>query len=369
MFDLDTVHIDEILKKAIEMKASDVHLPVGKPPVFRINGRMVDQGNVDMKQEHTDRLMRQTMNKVSEEKFNEDWEVDYSYAITAKIDTPDPMEYRFRVNSFIQKGYTSGVMRLIPYKIPTLEQLNMPEALSRLVNLPRGLVLVTGPTGSGKSTTLAAVINKINETRETHIITMEDPIEFVHHHKKSVIVQREIGQDTQSFARALKSALRQDPDIILLGEMRDLETISMAVTLAETGHLVFATLHTTSAAQTIDRIIDVFPPEQQEQIRIQLANNLEAICAQTLLRTPDGKGRVAATEILLKTAAGSANIRNGKSVALNDVMQTNGRMGMHTLEQDLIEKIRQQKITIDTAYEASSHPEVLQQMLKRMKLA
>ena len=358
---LESIHIDQILKSAIAKDASDVHLAVGKPPVFRIHGKMTEQSRELLTPEHTKRFAYQTMNEKTKVKYDEELEADFSYSIKLE----DGKSYRFRVNAFTQQGAASVVMRLIPNEILTIDQLKLPEVIRKFIHLPRGLVLVTGPTGSGKSTTLAAIIDGINSSKECHIVTMEDPIEFVHKHKKAVIVQREIGQDSVSFARALKSVLRQDPDVILLGEMRDLETIGMAVTLAETGHLVFGTLHTTSASQTVDRIIDVFPPEQQEQIRVQLANTLEAVVSQTLLPKKTG-GRVCATEILLMNSAARANVRNGKSNALNDVMQTNSKVGMHTLEQDLIQKIREDVIDIETAFKATSRPDILEQMLKRL---
>lgn len=362
MSNLNEIEINDILISAIKKSASDVHLAVGKPPVFRIHGQLINQGTETLEPVHARRLAYQTMNDKVKELYNEELEADYSYSLTSEEENVD---YRFRVNAFTQKGAPSVVMRLIPNVIPTLDSLNLPEVLKKFINLPRGLVLVTGPTGSGKSTTLASIIDGINRTRDSHIITLEDPIEFVHEHKKGVIVQREIGQDSHSFRRALKSALRQDPDVILLGEMRDLETISMAVTLAETGHLVFATLHTTSASQTVDRVIDVFPPAQMEQIRVQLANTLEAIVSQTLIPQKSG-GRVAATEILLMNSAARSNVRQGKSNALNDVMQTNAKLGMHTLEQDLIEKIRKNIITVDVAFKATSRPDILEQMLNRL---
>lgn len=361
---LDTVSIDEILLEAVKLEASDVHLAVGKPPVFRLHGAMTNQGNELLRPEHTRRFVYETMNKKVTEKFEEEMEADYSYSVVE-----GDVSYRFRVNAFTQKGAISVVMRLIPNRILSVEELKLPDTLKRFIHLPRGLVLFTGPTGSGKSTSLAAIIDGINRQRDVHIITLEDPIEFIHEHKKSLIVQREIGQDSHSFRRALKSVLRQDPDVILLGEMRDLETIGMAVTLAETGHLVFATLHTTSAAQTIDRIIDVFPPEQQEQIRVQLSNTLEAIVAQTLLPKAGSKGRACATEILLMTSAARANVRNGKSNALNDVMQMSGSLGMHTLEQDLARKVKENVITVETALHATSRPDILKQMLRRIGIA
>jgi twitching motility protein PilT len=265
---------------------------------------------------------------------------------------------------FTQKECVSAVFRYIPSKILSLKELGLPPVLETFTRLPRGLVLVTGSTGSGKSTTLASMIDMINNERDVHIVTIEDPIEFIHHHKKSLINQREIGQDSLSFQRALKSVLREDPDVILLGEMRDLETIATAVTLAETGHLVFATLHTTSASQTVDRIIDVFPPEQQEQIRFQLSNVLEAIVTQTLLPKIGG-GRVCACEILVMNSAARASIRNNKSTVLNDIMQMGSKLGMQTLEQSLVKLVTKGLVEKDVALGASSHPDILKQMLQK----
>lgn len=359
-YDLSKSNIDDILMLAVESGTSDVHLVVGRPPVFRISGGLKGQGSVSLEPADTERLARETMNERIEKEFDSEMEADYSYTVDR-----EGISYRFRVNSFTQKGSVSVVFRLIPNDILTIADLKMPEVLLKFTQLPRGLVLVTGPTGSGKSTTLAAMIDEINRTREAHIITLEDPIEFVHQHKKSIINQREIGQDSKSFHRALKSILREDPDVILLGEMRDLETIHSGVTLAETGHLVFATLHTTSAAQTVDRIIDVFPPEQQEQIRVQLANVLEAVISQNLIRKVGG-GRVCATEILVLNPAARANIRNGKSNALNDIMQMSMRYGMHTLEQSLAKHVKMGNITKETAMRASSKPDIMKQMLAKL---
>lgn len=357
LYDLDTVTIDQLLSDAVAQEASDIHLVVGKPPVFRVHGRLVSQGTECLNADQTSRLARQTMRPKIEETFDTSLEVDFSYSIGDDL--------RFRANVFTQKGCTSAVFRYIPTNILSLEQLNMPQILETFTRLPRGLVLVTGPTGSGKSTTLAAMIDLINRERDVHIITIEDPIEFVHQHKRALINQREIGQDSESFKNALRSILREDPDVILLGEMRDLETISTAVTLAETGHLVFATLHTTSAAQTVDRIIDVFPPEQQEQIRFQLSNVLEAIVTQTLLPKISG-GRCCAQEILIMTPATRASIRNGKTNSLNDCMQMGAKQGMQTLEQCLVRLVSKGFISREVAISASSHPDILLQMLSKV---
>lgn len=353
---LDNLTIDQLLKEAVVKKASDIHLVVGKPPIFRIDGRLVPQGKEPLTTEDTKRLAFSTMSERIKDMFDKEFEVDYSYSLGT--------DYRFRVNVFTQKECVSAVFRYIPSKILSLKELGLPPVLETFTRLPRGLVLVTGSTGSGKSTTLASMIDMINNERDVHIVTIEDPIEFIHHHKKSLINQREIGQDSLSFQRALKSVLREDPDVILLGEMRDLETIATAVTLAETGHLVFATLHTTSASQTVDRIIDVFPPEQQEQIRFQLSNVLEAIVTQTLLPKIGG-GRVCACEILVMNSAARASIRNNKSTVLNDIMQMGSKLGMQTLEQSLVKLVTKGLVEKDVALGASSHPDILKQMLQK----
>lgn len=357
--------LQSILWSAYTKKASDIHLVAEREPTFRIHGRMIPQTEEHnpLTPDLVSNLLTSAMSEDVKIKYDNDKEVDFAYTFKYQ-DGDEVKSIRFRVNVFTQKGSASGVFRIIPSDIPKLEDLSLPTIIEKITELPRGLVLVTGPTGSGKSTTLAAMIDRINSKREDNIITIEDPIEFLHKHKKSVVVQREIGQDSLSFSRALKSSLRQDPDVILLGEMRDLETISLAVTLAETGHLVFATLHTTSAAQTVDRILDVFPPEQQGQIRSQLANNLEAIVAQTLLPTINRKGRVAVTEIMTKTPAISSSIRQGKTTAIRDSMQTGSHQGMHTMEQDLVKKIKEGVISVETAMLTTSHQDALKGMLE-----
>jgi len=354
LFELEKVNMDDILLEAVKKEASDVHLSVGKPPVFRVNGRLSSQGADILTPPQTIRLTEQVMPDKIRRLFEENMEADFSHVIESGE--------RFRANVFTQKGTRSAVFRLIPNKIKTLEELNMPEVLKSFTLLPRGLVLVTGPTGSGKSTTLTSMIDLINTNKDVHIITLEDPIEYVHQSKMSIVNQREIGQDSLTFKRALRSVLREDPDVILLGEMRDLETISTAVTLAETGHLVFATLHTTNAAQTVDRIIDVFPSDQQEQIRFQLSNVLEAIVTQTLLPCLHG-GRICATEILIMTSAARSGIRNNKTNTLNDIMQMSAKHGMQTLEQSLYRLYKGGMITADAALSASSKPDILKQMM------
>jgi twitching motility protein PilT len=319
--------IERLMKAAYEHHASDIHLTVGIPPVFRVNGELRKIGTDLLTSGQTELIAKSMMNEKLWQKFQQEGELDFSYAL-GEIS-------RFRINAFFQRGVISLALRMIPSTIPSLEDLYMPDILKSIGAKPQGLVLVTGPTGSGKSTTLAAVLAYMNQTMRKHIITLEDPIEYIHKHEKSVIDQREIGFDTQSFAAGLRSALRQDPDVILVGEMRDLETISTAITAAETGHLVFGTLHTLDAPSTIDRIIDVFPPEQQAQIRFQLAAVLVAVIAQRLFPTVDRKGRRAATEILVNNSAVANLIRNGKVHQLPSVIQTSKAIGMQTLEMSI----------------------------------
>lgn len=319
--------VEKLMKAAYEYHASDIHLTVGIPPVFRVNGELRKIGTDPLTSGQTELIAKSMMNEKLWQKFQQEGELDFSYAL-GEIS-------RFRINAFFQRGVISLALRMIPSTIPSLEDLYMPDILKSIGAKPQGLVLVTGPTGSGKSTTLAAILAYMNQTMRKHIITLEDPIEYIHKHEKSVIDQREIGFDTQSFAAGLRSALRQDPDIILVGEMRDLETISTAITAAETGHLVFGTLHTLDAPSTIDRIIDVFPPEQQAQIRFQLAQVLVAVIAQRLFPTVDRKGRRAATEILVNNPAVANLIRNGKVHQLPSVIQTSKASGMQTLEMSI----------------------------------
>lgn len=319
--------LEEILKEAVQKGASDVHLTVGLPPVFRRIGRLEPQRQWPLLTPPiTEALARQILEDRWGE-FQNRKELDLAYSL--------PGLGRFRVNIFYQRGSVGVAIRLLNTKIPTLEELGLPSVVGELADQSHGLVLVTGPTGSGKSTTLAAMIDRINQRRSCHIITLEDPIEYLHQHKKSIVNQREIGSDSPSFASALRAALRQDPDVILVGEMRDLETMATAITAAETGHLVLTTLHTSSAVQSIDRIIDVFPPHQQAQVRIQLADTLVGVITQQLLPRADGQGRVVAVEVLIATPAVRNLIREGKTHQIISVMQTGGRFGMQTMEMAL----------------------------------
>lgn len=331
-----TVSITDLLQKAYEDKASDLHISVDSPPVFRIHGELIRYGDTSLTREDAETMAKTLLGEKRWDEFIDKKEYDFAYHLN------DDM--RFRVNAFHQRKNTSIAARVIPTKIPTIEQLNMPSILNGLAMKPNGLILVTGPTGSGKSTTLASMLDYINRNNKKHIITLEDPIEYYHQHRGSVIQQREVGTDTLSFANGLRAALRQDPDIILVGEMRDLETIQTAITAAETGHLVLATLHTNSASQTINRIIDVFPPHQQGQIRIQLASVLEGVISQRLFVRNDQPGRIAATEILLGIPAVANLIRNEKTDQIDNVLQTSKALGMHTLQMSLQELMTSGKV-------------------------
>ncbi len=338
-----TFDINELLQIAVAERASDLHISVNSPPVFRIDGELHRHGDQLLSGLDTEDMAEQLLGEKNWNVFQKVGEFDTAYALD---DTA-----RFRVNVFKQHQTVSIAARVIPTHIPTIEELNMPQILNGLAMKPNGLILVTGPTGSGKSTTLAAMIDYVNRHVKKHIITLEDPIEYFHNHKQSIIQQREIGVDTQKFSSGLRASLRQDPDIILVGEMRDLETMTTAITAAETGHLVLATLHTNSAAQTINRIIDVFPPHQQEQIRIQLASVLEAVISQRLFKREDGPGRIAATEILLGVPAVANLIRNEKVDQLNNVLQTSKSQGMHTLDMSINQMIANGQISNEQARE------------------
>lgn len=337
----DGLRIENLLEQVVNSKASDLHLQVGLPPMLRVDGGLNPvQGTPVLTSELVENLVFAILDDDQKQVLLKDKEFDFSFAFGDLG--------RFRVNAFHERGNIAAALRLIPNEILTAEQLGLPQVVNSFAEYPRGLVLVTGPTGSGKSTTLAALVNKINEERAEHIITIEDPIEFTHKSKKSVVVQREVHYDTYSFSAALRSSLRQDPDVVLIGEMRDLETISAAITIAETGHLVFATLHTNSAAQSIDRMIDVFPPHQQPQVRSQLSNILMAICSQRLVPTIGG-GRVAAAEVLIATPAVRNIIREGKNHQLDAVIQTGADKGMQSMDRTLISLIRAGTVTYDEA--------------------
>jgi twitching motility protein PilT len=353
--------VDDLLEQVVVRSASDLHVTVGSEPVIRVNGRLerLDEF-ARLSPEDTQRMLYRILSTEQQKHFEVKRQIDISYSI--------PGLARFRVNVYFQRESLGAAFRLIPAELKTLEQLGLPPVLKDFTTKPRGLVLVTGPTGSGKSTTLAAVIDEINRTRDDHIMTIEDPIEFLHRHKRCIVNQREIGPDATSFAEALRGALRQDPDVILLGEMRDLETIGTALTAAETGHLVFATLHTQDAPSTVDRLIDVFPAAQQEQIRVQIASTLQGIVTQTLLPTVDGKGRVAALEVLLPDDAVRNLIRQAKVEQIYSVMQTNTARGMQTLEQAMLDLVRHGKITTDVALNRSSRPDQLKGLLQRYGL-
>jgi len=350
--------IDELLERMVEAKASDLHVTTGTPPAIRVRGEVERlEGFDSLDAEQTQQLLYRILSSEQQKNFELKRQLDFSYSL--------PGLARFRVNVYFQRESIGAAFRLIPTELKTLEELGIPDSLHVLAEKPRGLVLVTGPTGSGKSTTLAAIIDEINRKRSEHILTIEDPIEFLHRHKRCIVNQREIGPDATSFADALRAALRQDPDVILVGEMRDLETISTALTAAETGHLVFGTLHTQSAPSTIDRIIDVFPAEQQEQVRIQIANSLQGVVTQALLPTADGMGRVPSLEILLPDDAVRNLIRQGKVEQIYSVMQTNTGRGMQTMEQSLGDLIMRRVVTLEMGLSRSSRPGQLIGLLER----
>lgn len=329
---MTSYNMEDLLFKCVEKKASDLHITVGIPPMLRIYGELTPVGEENLDPKDTLRFVKDITTEEQFKKFEEIGELDFSYSLEGVG--------RFRVNAYHQRGSCALALRSVGLKIPTLDDLNMPPVMKTLCVKQRGLVLVTGPTGSGKSTTLAAMINEINNTSKRHIITLEDPIEYMHKHKKSIVNQREVGDDTQSFANALRAALREDPDVILVGEMRDLETISIAITAAETGHLVFSTLHTIGAAKTVDRVIDVFPPFQQAQIRVQLAAVLEGVISQNLLQLSGGNGRTAALEIMTATPAIRNIIREGKTHQIDSMVQTGGKLGMVTMDMSLADLYR-----------------------------
>jgi twitching motility protein PilT len=346
----------DLITDVLERRASDLHLTAGSPPMVRVRGRLTALEDYPvLSGGDTREIVYAILNNDQRQRLETDWQIDFAYSV--------PGAARFRVNAYMQRSSLGAAFRLIPSQLTPIDDLGLPPVAHELCKKPRGLVLVTGPTGSGKSTSLAAMIDEINSTREDHILTIEDPIEFLHAHKKCIVNQRELGSDAQSFAAALKAALRQDPDVILVGEMRDLETISTALTAAETGHLVFATLHTQSAPSTIDRVIDVFPPHQQHQVRVQLSIALQGVITQTLLPTSDGAGRVSACETLVPTAAVRNLIREGKTHQILSAMQTGAGAGMQTMDAALAALVRQGKITQRAAEARSSTPDELRRLL------
>jgi twitching motility protein PilT len=343
------ISLEKLLQVAGERKASDIHLTVESPPVLRIDGSLVQIKTEKLSQTDLETYAHSLMNEQQAKRFAEYGEQDLSYSL--------PGVGRYRVNAFRQRGSIGVVIRLIPFVIPSPESLGLPPVSIELAKSHKGLVLVTGPTGSGKSTTLAALVDYINRTRACHIVTIEDPIEYLHRHKLSLVNQREVGNDTISFANALRAVLRQDPDVILVGEMRDLETIATAVTAAETGHLVFSTLHTNDATQSVDRMIDVFPTHQQQQIRVQLAAVLQGIMSQQLFARADHKGRVAAIEVMLATPAVRSLIREGKTHQLPTIIQTNAKLGMLTMDKAIMELVQKGLISYEVAQEKLQSPD------------
>lgn len=346
--------IRELLTATIEKKASDLHVTVGVPPMMRISGDMCPYGDLKLLAPDILKLVEEVLDEKQLKQLNETGDLDFSYSLEGLG--------RFRFNIYRQRGAYAFVARSIPFRVPELSELNLPPVISELTGLSKGLILVTGPTGSGKSTTLAAMINKINGERSEHIITLEDPIEFLHRHNKSIINQREIGYDSKSFTSALRASLRQDPDIILVGEMRDLDTISIAITAAETGHLVLSTLHTIGAAKTIDRIIDVFPPHQQPQIRVQLSTVLQAVISQQLIPKADGTGRVAAIEVMVATPAIRNLIREGKGPQIVSAIQTGAKFGMQSMDSSILGLLKKGIITEEDATTYAVDPEMLFKM-------
>ena len=350
--------LPQLLKLMVDEGGTDLHITTNSPPVIRVHGKLKKIDHPPMAASETKQIIYSILNDNQKYKFEENWELDFSFGIKGIA--------RFRANVFMQRGAVAGAFRRIPYEIWSFEKLGLPSVVATMADKPRGLILVTGPTGSGKTTTLAAMIDKINKERPVHIITIEDPIEYLHSHRKAVVNQRELHADTKSFGAALKSVLREDPDVVLIGEMRDLETIQSAITIAETGHLTFATLHTNSASQTINRIIDVFPPHQQGQIRTQLSMNLEGIITQSLLPKADGRGRVLAVEVLVPNPAIRHLIRDNKIHQIYSTMQTGqDKYGMITFNQSLANLYFRRDITLELALSVSHNPEELNDIIKR----
>jgi len=352
---IEEIHVDELLRLVVEKKGSDLHLAAGVPPVLRIDGKLLATNYAVLSDFEVQRMIYAILTDEQIRIFETDYELDCSYELKEVS--------RFRVNVYRDRGAVAVAFRVIPSKIPTVRELGLPLVLEDLSRRPRGLVLVTGPTGSGKSTTLAAMIGQINNERSEHIITIEDPIEYLHTHRRSLVNQRELGADTRTFAQALRHALREDPDVILVGEMRDLETMALAITAAETGHLVFSTVHTNSAAQTVDRIVDVFPPGQQEQIRIQLSNTLEAVLSQQLLPRAGTPGRIAAMEIMIASPAIRNLVREAKAHQITSIIQTSAHLGMQTMDQCLRDLYQRGLITYEEAMGRAMNQEELKKML------
>jgi twitching motility protein PilT len=350
------VHVHELLEQVIDMDASDLHLTAGVEPTVRLHGDLVRLDSYPaLSPEHLRTMVNAVLTQRQRERLEQNLELDLSYSLPGKA--------RFRVNVYFQRDAIGAAFRLIPFAIRGVDELGLPPNVADLARLPRGLVLVTGPTGSGKSTTLAALIDVVNSERPCHVMTIEDPIEYLHRHKMAVVNQREVGSDTHSFAEALKHVLRQDPDVILVGEMRDLETIGTAITAAETGHLVFATLHTQDAPQTIDRIIDAFPPGQQQQIRVQLSTTLQGVLTQQLLQTYDGQGRVVAAEVMIATPAIRNLVREAKVHQIYSAMQAGGRYGMRTMDQALAHLVNNGKVALELAKDRCHDVEELSRLL------
>ncbi|MDK2800098.1 MAG: twitching motility protein PilT [Clostridiales bacterium] len=349
------MNIDELLKYTVEKRASDLHLTVGIPPTMRLYGELIHIGQDKLSPEDTERYIKQILTDEQFQLFQAKGELDLSFSVAGVG--------RFRINVFRQRGTMAAAIRLVASQIPSLEELGIPISVSELAKKTRGLILVTGPTGSGKSTTLAALINLINCQRKAHILTLEDPIEYLHRHEQSIVNQREIGHDSHNYANALRAALRQDPDVILVGEMRDLETMSIAITAAETGHLVLSTLHTIGAAKTIDRIIDVFPPSQQQQIRVQLSTVLQAVISQQLLSRKDKNGRVAAIEVMIANPAIRNLIREGKTHQITSIIQTGMQFGMQTMDNAIMDLYKKGMITRQDAITYATDQDIINRML------
>ncbi len=353
-------NLHQLLQSMIEKGASDLHITTGSPPMARINGSLAPLDPASLKPAETKQLLYSVLTDAQKHRFEEENELDFSFGLKGLS--------RFRGNIFMQRGAVSGAIRTIPFKILSFNELGLPSVVNNLVKKPRGLILVTGPTGSGKSTTLASMIDKVNEERHDHIITIEDPIEFLHPHKKCIVNQREVTSDTKSFKTALKYVLRQDPDVVLIGELRDLETIEAALTLAETGHLTFGTLHTNSAAQTVNRIVDVFPSHQQPQIRAQLALVLEGVLSQQLIPKKNGQGREMALEVMVPTSAIRNLIREDKVHQIYSSMQTGqGQNGMQTMNQSLCDLVKKGVVSLDDAIGRSGQPDELSTLVQRSR--